>query len=119
MDHLPLVKMSDLQKKTKRVVEDVKENGYCFVVNRGNPEVVMVSMTFFKNAVDKKSLNKKPETKKYSNKKRRDAISAAFGIWKNDKRSWRQILKELRAPDRGKTDTEFITELLEWQGKNT
>lgn len=108
MDHLPLVKVSELQKRTKQVMEAVKEDGYRFVVNRGNPEVVIVSMAFFQNTFGVKSTDKKRKDAK-------DAIDAAFGIWKNDKGSWREILKELREEDNKKPFDVYLKKLLKWQ----
>lgn len=99
MDHLPLVKVSDLQKRTKQVVEEVKEDGYRFVVNRGNPEVVIVSMAFFKNA--------------FGGKKQRDKEKNLFREWKG--KTWQQILRELRTEDNKKPFDVYLKEVIEWQ----
>lgn len=100
MNPLPLVKMSDLQKKTKKVVEEVKENGYRFVMNRGNVEVVMISLPLY--------------TEKFSDKgKKGGGKSGAFADWKG--KSWRKILKELREEDNKKPTDVYLKELMVWQ----
>ncbi|MBI2639110.1 hypothetical protein HYW83_05995 [Candidatus Peregrinibacteria bacterium] len=99
MEHLPIVKMSDLQKKTKQVVEAVKEDGYRFIMNRGNPEVVMVSMVYFKNT--------------FGEKKRRNEEKNLFREWKG--KTWRQILRELRKEDNKKPFDQYLKEVIEWQ----
>lgn len=117
MNPLPLVTMSDLQKKTKQVVEEVERDGRRFVMNRGNIKVVMISIPLYNEKfveTEETQTSKRPSKKKY-----KKAIENAFGIWKADKKTWKEILKELREEDRNKTDDEFIIDLLKWQRENT
>lgn len=96
MNPLPLVKMSDLQKRAKQVVREVKEDGYRFVVNRGNVEVVIISLPLF---------NKKIAVK--------TSKEELFADWKG--KTWKQILKELREEDNKKSMDVYLKELLIWQ----
>lgn len=110
---LPIVNASEVQKNFKRIVEEVKIEGYKFVMNKGNPQIVMVSIPFYSERLD--IATPKEKHKKMSKKEKREAIAQAFGIWKYDKRSWREILKELRRDDKKKPFAVYIQELLEWQ----
>lgn len=115
MNPLPLVKMSDLQKHAKQVVEEVERDGRRFVMNRGNIKVVMISLPLYNEKfVEKENLEKIKKTRA-SKEKYKKAIEGAFGIWKNDKRTWREILKELREEDNKKPLDVYLKELMEWQ----
>lgn len=100
--HLPIVKASDVQKNFKKVAEEVKKDGFRFVLNRGNVDVVIISIPLY--------------TEKFGSPPPRRKEKKPFADWK--KKTWKQILKELRASDRKKTDEEFIKALLEWQEKD-
>lgn len=111
----PLVKMSDLQKKTKQVVKEVKEDGYRFVINRGNVEIVMISLPLFEENFKKVSKQASGKTAKG----RQKAVDALFGAWKHYGQTAEEILEEIRSADKEKTDAQFIKELIEWQDKST
>lgn len=110
---LPIVNASEVQKNFKRIVEEVKIEGYKFVMNKGNPQIVMVSIPFYSERLDIAA--SKEKHKKMSKKEKQKVIAQAFGIWKDDKRSWKEILKELRRDDNKKPFDVYIQELLKWQ----
>lgn len=98
MNPLPIVKMADLQKHAKDVVQEVKKEGYRFIVNRGNVEVVMISLPLYQKKFTDKVTSEEKEL---------------FSEWKG--KTWRQILRELRKEDNKKPLDVYLKELMEWQ----
>ncbi len=101
--NLPIVKVSDLQKNLKKVVQEVKKEGYRYVINRGNMEIVMISLPLFREAVAGKQTSAKKHEKEKS----------LFAEWKG--KSWKKILGELRKEDGKKPLDIYLKELIEWQ----
>lgn len=93
----PIVKASEVQKNFRKVAEDVQKDGYCFVVNRGNIQIVMVSLPVFKAKIADKQ----------------NGGESLFADWKGKK--WKTVLAELRAEDNKKPLDKYLKELMQWQ----
>lgn len=112
---LPIVKASEVQKNFKKVVKEVQKEGYRFVMNRGNVQIVMVSLPLYTSRIADTEEQENPYPIKVNKKDKKKIIYKAVGIWKNSGKTWQEILKEIREEDNKKPFDVYLKELMEWQ----